>query len=215
MEDESNPWPSFVDTFSTVLCIFIFLMLVFALNNMLVMYDNSIKVYKTSGAENINSKTKEIKDKKELINKPIKVDEIDKTKAIDERNFSGATEKTGKEKGIFDIADGQRVDMTATEKEFIITYYGRLRSFSEEDIKKLTAWLKEHGNNKLLIEMIVPQSDISYSDSLRLGYERGIILMKEIKIICPELDIDMSVNSGDSGVGGKAIITTVDKKVSE
>ncbi|ENV8078626.1 TPA: hypothetical protein ACITIQ_004537, partial [Salmonella enterica subsp. enterica serovar Saintpaul] len=23
MEDESNPWPSFVDTFSTVLCIFI------------------------------------------------------------------------------------------------------------------------------------------------------------------------------------------------
>ncbi|EPS4644810.1 TPA: hypothetical protein ACIO42_004473, partial [Salmonella enterica subsp. enterica serovar Enteritidis] len=27
MEDESNPWPSFVDTFSTVLCIFIFLML--------------------------------------------------------------------------------------------------------------------------------------------------------------------------------------------
>ncbi|ENV4835574.1 hypothetical protein ACFKFL_004597, partial [Salmonella enterica] len=26
MEDESNPWPSFVDTFSTVLCIFIFLM---------------------------------------------------------------------------------------------------------------------------------------------------------------------------------------------
>ncbi|ENT4508233.1 TPA: hypothetical protein ACITO3_004476, partial [Salmonella enterica subsp. enterica serovar Aberdeen] len=24
MEDESNPWPSFVDTFSTVLCIFIF-----------------------------------------------------------------------------------------------------------------------------------------------------------------------------------------------
>ncbi|EGP8272546.1 hypothetical protein I0N90_004318, partial [Salmonella enterica] len=142
-------------------------------------------------------------------------DEIDKTKAIDERNFSGATEKTGKEKGIFDIADGQRVDMTATEKEFIITYYGRLRSFSEEDIKKLTAWLKEHENNKLLIEMIVPQSDISYSDSLRLGYERGIILMKEIKIICPELDIDMSVNSGDSGVGGKAIITTVDKKVSE
>lgn len=36
--------------------------------------------------------------------------------------------------------------------------------------------------------------------------------MKEIKIICPELDIDMSV---DSGVGGKAIITTVDKKVSQ
>ncbi len=54
MEDESNPWPSFVDTFSTVLCIFIFLMLVFALNNMIIMYDNSIKVYKA----NIENKTK-------------------------------------------------------------------------------------------------------------------------------------------------------------
>nr|WP_275888141.1 hypothetical protein [Salmonella enterica] len=67
MEDEGNPWPSFVDTFSTVLCIFIFLMLVFALNNMLIMYDNSIKVYKTSNAENINPNAKEIKDEKEVI----------------------------------------------------------------------------------------------------------------------------------------------------
>ncbi|RIQ10313.1 hypothetical protein DLN06_28245, partial [Salmonella enterica subsp. enterica serovar Newport str. CFSAN000835] len=84
MEDEGNPWPSFVDTFSTVLCIFIFLMLVFALNNMLIMYDNSIKVYKTSNAENINPNAKEIKDEKEVINESTKVDEIDKTKAIDE-----------------------------------------------------------------------------------------------------------------------------------
>ncbi|SUG51681.1 Putative inner membrane or exported protein [Salmonella enterica subsp. arizonae] len=66
MEDESNPWPSFVDTFSTVLCIFIFLMLVFALNNMLVMYDNSIKVYKTSGAEISTLRLKKLRIKKNL-----------------------------------------------------------------------------------------------------------------------------------------------------
>lgn len=46
MEDESNPWPSFVDTFSTVLCIFIFLMLVFALNNMILCMTTQLKFIK-------------------------------------------------------------------------------------------------------------------------------------------------------------------------
>ncbi|MHC0471487.1 hypothetical protein ACYF6Y_22960, partial [Citrobacter sp. EBS8] len=39
------PWPTFVDAFSTVLCIFIFLMLVFVLNSMLIMYESSKKRY--------------------------------------------------------------------------------------------------------------------------------------------------------------------------
>ncbi|HDR2787290.1 TPA: hypothetical protein QCJ61_001297 [Enterobacter asburiae] len=43
--EESNPWPTFVDAFSTVLCIFIFLMLVFVLNSMLIMYESSKKSY--------------------------------------------------------------------------------------------------------------------------------------------------------------------------
>ncbi|MBS6075454.1 MAG: hypothetical protein KIB03_11300 [Citrobacter freundii] len=43
--EESNPWPTFVDAFSTVLCIFIFLMLVFVLNSMLIMYESSKKRY--------------------------------------------------------------------------------------------------------------------------------------------------------------------------
>lgn len=42
MEEESNPWPSFVDTFSSMLCIFIFIMLIFLLNNMLVVYESAI-----------------------------------------------------------------------------------------------------------------------------------------------------------------------------
>ncbi|EHP0831536.1 TPA: SPI-4 type I secretion system auxiliary protein SiiA, partial [Salmonella enterica subsp. enterica serovar Enteritidis] len=53
------------------------------------------------------------------------------------------------------------------------------------------------------------------SDSLRLGYERGIILMKEIKKIYPDVVIDMSVNSAASSTTSKAIITTINKKVSE
>lgn len=60
--------------------------------------------------------------------------------------------------------------------------------------------------------MVIPQADISFSDSLRLGYERGIILMKEIKKIYPDVVIDMSVNSAASSTTSKAIITTINKR---
>ncbi|EAM9956738.1 hypothetical protein D5S65_23535, partial [Salmonella enterica] len=88
-------------------------------------------------------------------------------------------------------------------------------SFSEEDTHKIEAWLEDKINSNLLIEMVIPQADISFSDSLRLGYERGIILMKEIKKIYPDVVIDMSVNSAASSTTSKAIITTINKKVSE
>ncbi|ENN9021371.1 hypothetical protein ACAO31_001537 [Salmonella enterica] len=185
MEDESNPWPSFVDTFSTVLCIFIFLMLVFALNNMIIMYDNS----------NPN----------EIVNKEVNTQDVS----------DGMTTMSGKEVGVYDIADGQKIDITSTKNELVITYHGRLRSFSEEDTHKIKAWLEDKINSNLLIEMVIPQADISFSDSLRLGYERGIILMKEIKKIYPDVVIDMSVNSAASSTTSKAIITTINKKVSE
>ncbi len=210
MEDESNPWPSFVDTFSTVLCIFIFLMLVFALNNMIIMYDNSIKVYKA----NIENKTKSTaqnngandnSNANEIVNKEVNTQDVS----------DGMTTMSGKEVGVYDIADGQKTDITSTKNELVITYHGRLRSFSEEDTHKIEAWVEDKTNSNLLIEMVIPQADISFSDSLRLGYERGIILMKEIKKIYPDVVIDMSVNSAASSTTSKAIITTINKKVSE
>ncbi|ECO4488978.1 hypothetical protein HT780_004878, partial [Salmonella enterica] len=206
MEDESNPWPSFVDTFSTVLCIFIFLMLVFALNNMLIMYDNSIKVYKT----NIEKTTKSAVQNSGA-NNSSNANEIVKNEVATKSTSDGITAMTGKEVGVYDIADGQKIDITSTKNELVITYRGRLRSFSEEDINKITAWLEDNGNSNLLIEMVIPQAELSFSDSLRLGYERGIILMKEIKKIYPDVVVDMSVNSAISSATSKAIITTINK----
>ncbi|EBH9040137.1 TPA: hypothetical protein N2G15_003827 [Salmonella enterica] len=210
MEDESNPWPSFVDTFSTVLCIFIFLMLVFALNNMLIMYDNSIKVYKTNIEKNTkptvqNSGANDKSNANEIANNEMNTQDVS----------DGMTTMSGKEVGVYDIADGQKIDITSTKNELIITYHGRLRSFSEEDTHKIETWLEDKINSNLLIEMVIPQADISFSDSLRLGYERGIILMKEIKKIYPDVVIDMSVNSAASSTTSKAIITAINKKVSE
>ncbi|MER3141116.1 SPI-4 type I secretion system auxiliary protein SiiA [Salmonella enterica] len=211
MEDESNPWPSFVDTFSTVLCIFIFLMLVFALNNMIIMYDNSIKVYKA----NIENKTKSTAQNNNGANDNSNANEIVNKEVNTQDVSDGMTTMSGKEVGVYDIADGQKTDITSTKNELVITYHGRLRSFSEEDTYKIKAWLEDKINSNLLIEMVIPQADISFSDSLRLGYERGIILMKEIKKIYPDVVIDMSVNSAASSTTSKAIITTINKKVSE
>ncbi|EHE1579074.1 hypothetical protein JNP76_003737, partial [Salmonella enterica] len=141
----------------------------------------------------------------EIVNKEVNTQDVS----------DGMTTMSGKEVGVYDIADGQKIDITSTKNELVITYNGRLRSFSEEDTHKIKAWLEDKINSNLLIEMVIPQADISFSDSLRLGYERGIILMKEIKKIYPDVVIDMSVNSAASSTTSKAIITTINKKVSE
>ncbi|MFK21430.1 hypothetical protein EEM15_22775, partial [Salmonella enterica] len=66
--EESNPWPTFVDAFSTVLSIFIFLTLLFILNSMVVMYESSQKVYAQFKAEvqqNSQSETVSVENKKQ------------------------------------------------------------------------------------------------------------------------------------------------------
>ncbi|EGY9080237.1 hypothetical protein JI643_004339, partial [Salmonella enterica] len=66
--EESNPWPTFVDAFSTVLSIFIFLTLLFILNSMVVMYASSQKVYAQFKAEvqqNSQSETVSVENKKQ------------------------------------------------------------------------------------------------------------------------------------------------------
>lgn len=188
MEDESNPWPSFVDTFSTVLCIFIFIMLVFVLNNMLVVYDSSIKSYKDIGHQS-GQKTK-------------KTGEESITDSGEGKDVS-----FGKDAGIFDIASEVGVEITASDKELTIIYHGKLDHPSKEDIAKITSWAKESQSEKFSMEIYSPQTKMSYSDSLRMGYERGIILMKEIKSVNPLLNFNMNVNTESNDSINKVVIT--------
>ncbi|CNK59865.1 Uncharacterised protein [Yersinia mollaretii] len=188
MEDESNPWPSFVDTFSTVLCIFIFIMLVFVLNNMLVVYDNSVKSY-----QNIENQSEQ------------------KTKKMDKESATDSDESKelsfGKDTGIFDIASELGVEITASDKELTIHYHEKLGQPSIEDVAKITSWIKESQSQKFSMEVYSPQSKMSYSDSLRIGYERGIILMKEIKSVNPSLNFNMNVNTESNDSRNKVVIT--------
>lgn len=190
MEDESNPWPSFVDTFSTVLCIFIFLMLVFALNNMLVVYDNSIKAYKNAVVEEDPTKKQDGATK----------DKLDVLEPSKDTSF-------GKDTGTFDIASGDSLEITASDKELTIIYPGKVSGYSMTDIEKVVSWVNENKSEQFNIEVYVPQLNMSYSDTLRVGYEQGIILMKEIKSSNPSLNFKLSVNTELADSVNKAVIT--------
>lgn len=72
----------------------------------------------------------------------------------------------GKEVGVYDIVDGQKIDIIFIKNEFVIMYYGRLRSFFEEDIYKIEVWLEDKINSNLLIEMVIFQVDIFFFDFL-------------------------------------------------
>lgn len=72
----------------------------------------------------------------------------------------------GKEVGVYDIVDGQKIDIMFIKNEFVIMYYGRLRSFLEEDIYKIEVWLEDKINSNLLIEMVIFQVDIFFFDFL-------------------------------------------------
>ncbi|WP_145519527.1 hypothetical protein [Yersinia mollaretii] len=188
MEDESNPWPSFVDTFSTVLCIFIFIMLVFVLNNMLVVYDSSIKLYKNNESE--SEQKQKNSDKESLVD-----------------SGEGNHVAFGKDAGIFDIASGVGVEITASDRELTIVYHETLGHPSKDDIARIMSWAKETHSERFSMEIYLPQSKISYSDSLRMGYERGIILMKEIKSVNPSLNFNMNVNTESADSRNKVVIT--------
>lgn len=194
MEDESNPWPGFVDTFSTMLCIFIFLMLVFVLNNMLVVYENSIKEYKNTVVEE----------------EPIKKQDIT------EKNTATATENakdasSGENVGIFDISSGGNVEITTSDKALTIIYHGRVSSYLKTDVQRIVSWASENKSEQFNIEIYVSQLNMSYSDTLRMGYERGIILMKEIKSSNPSLHFNMNVNTELTDSVNKVVITKENK----
>lgn len=165
-------------------------MLVFALNNMLVVYDNSIKAYKNSVVAGDPDKTQDgaTKDKPDVI-------EPSKDAFL------------GKDAGTFDIASGDNLEITISNKGLTIIYPGNVSSYSKTDIEKIVSWANENKSQQFGIEVYVPQLNMSYSDRLRLGYERGIILMKEIKSSNPSLNFNLSVNTELADAENKAVIT--------
>lgn len=191
VEEESNPWPSFVDTFSSVLCIFIFIMLIFVLNNMLIVYDNSMKSY------NVGKKSEQAA--------------VGSDATAAESNADGESSKKETayeaEIGSFDNPNEEKIDLTITDKALTILYHGKSKGYAKQEVLKIMDWLKKKDKQNFEIELFVSQSDISFSDSLRLAYERGIIFMQEIKSVSPDLILNISVNATSISLENKSVIT--------
>lgn len=205
MEEESNPWPSFVDTFSSVLCIFIFIMLIFVLNNMLIVYDSSTKSYnvdKKSDQQPVASVTTSSADQSSNNSSVEKAETSNLDGESKEKETAYAAEV-----GSFDVGNAEKINLTVTDKALTILYHGKLKGYPKQDILKIIEWLKKKRKKNFEIELFVSQSEISFSDSLRLAYERGITLMQEIKSLSPDFILNISVNVTSASLENKAVIT--------
>ncbi|WP_157791460.1 hypothetical protein [Candidatus Hamiltonella defensa] len=236
MEEESNPWPSFVDTFSSMLCIFIFIMLIFLLNNMLVVYESAIggegKVIYQKQSDSIElqqenslntlNKT-EVEDSiqkiqpgienghvntaqdKVLVNKKNTQNELSQIQIENENIVKGVPKQVKNRNN--DIAHNKdKTRVTITGNTLTIEYEGEVNTYLQEDITKMMNWIKSTKKNSFEIEIFIPKSKISFSDSLRLAYEKGLILMREIKSVDPSLMLNININTNSDSLENKVVI---------
>lgn len=236
MEEESNPWPSFVDTFSSMLCIFIFIMLIFLLNNMLVVYESAIggegKVIYQKQADLIESKQEnslnalnktQVKDSiqkiqpgienghvntaqdKVLVNKKNTQNELSQIQIENENIVKGVPKQVKNRNN--DIAHNKdKTRVTITGNTLTIEYEGEVNTYLKEDITKMMDWIKSTKHKIFEIEIFIPKSKISFSDSLRLAYDRGLILMREIKSVDPSVILSLNVNTTSDNLENKVVI---------
>lgn len=193
-KEENNPWPGFVDAFSCMLCIFIFIMLIFLLNNMLVVYESAIG----GAGRTVYQKSDDLL---ELTNENDLSD-------LPEIQTENTVEEKGKafEEGGTDIIYNNNILINMTEQSLTIEYEGNLKNYIKEDILKIIQWMKNRKNKNFEIEVFIAESNISFSDSLRLAYEKGIILMREIKSFDPGLILTLSINTHSTSLKNKAVI---------
>ncbi|ECJ6124119.1 hypothetical protein ACK1EQ_002941 [Salmonella enterica] len=177
--EESNPWPTFVDAFSTVLSIFIFLTLLFILNSMVVMYESSQKVYAQFKAEvqqNSQSETVSVENKKQ---------------------YSVSND------GVF-IKDTTNYSFVILSKDkAIISYDPNKWQISEDNLKQVIDWIGSESNVRIVA---TNGSNLPVSDEIKIAYERAILLAKSLEINKHELKLSIEVASGSDSNNGQVII---------
>lgn len=106
-----------------------------------------------------------------------------------------------------DIAHNKdKTRVTITGNTLTIEYEGEANTYLQEDITKMMDWIKSTNQKVFEIEIFIPKSEISFSDSLRLAYERGVILMREIKSVDPSVIFSLNVNTTSDSLENKAVI---------
>lgn len=177
--EESNPWPTFVDAFSTVLSIFIFLTLLFILNSMVVMYESSQKVYTQFKAEvqqNSQSETVSVENKKE---------------------YSVSKD------GVFIKDATNHSSLIFSKDKVIISYDPNKWQISENELKQIVDWI---GSEDHVSIVATNGNNLPVSDEIKIAYERAVLLAKSLEINKHELKLSIEVAPGSNSSNGQIII---------
>lgn len=232
--EESNPWPTFVDAFSTVLCIFIFLMLVFVLNSMLTMYESAKKhyvpetpsaTYTAKGLPEQKALPKPVESQKNMSKSAENVPENNSTDvaATGGKQSPAQNEEQKENQTVITLAqqagtpvqsangkfDVQKENPAYEIKgnQFIIHFKKMEQGYSPEIIDKLNEWLKADNKAASVNVYTNVEKSISVSDAMRLAYQRGIILLKIVKETEANQDVAISVINDAAVMNNSAVIT--------
>lgn len=235
--EESNPWPTFVDAFSTMLCIFIFLMLVFVLNSMLVMYESSKKSYTSvilqesvsSPTAASVSGTDDNKGSSSTIVQQQGVGEI----TANESQVSAIGSNTETSEGansedqrsdVIRLASNEsaaalrgenagKFDSEASTPSWEVKdnqFIVRFKSVEQAYPENVIAEMSKWLGQDKPVRISVYANitpSIAVSDAMRLAYGRGVILLKIIKEKYPSDEVSISVISDANTLSNTAVIT--------
>lgn len=236
-EDENaNPWPSFVDCFSIVICVFIFAIIIAIVNNLIITFDSSLKkrVEREAIVDEVPSGTAsqettrvfpdkskeentqdegthnkqggELASNKEAVNAQTKdeaeLSAADKSKEDNTQSegthnkqggelisnkeavnaqTKGEAELSGVDEGLFDVIQEDNIKIIENENKITISYQGTPGIISEKKSAQIITWIGKTGKKRFNVDVHISQRALPFSDALRLGYEQGIFLLKDVK----------------------------------
>lgn len=201
MTEKSNPRLGFVHTFYNIYYVY-FLMLIVMLNIMLIVYDSSLKIYQDGQGLQSNTLI-------DAVSSGIGIEDNLQSDMNTDQSISSMNQiNYGINKGNFDVtAVGNQ--LTLLDDVLFIKVKGNLAGFfyKDEDINRIIEWIESKKEQKINIEVNNSQVGIPLSDSLRLAYEQGILLMKSIKSYHSEIELNLNISSVTDNSESEIILT--------
>lgn len=201
MTEESNPRLGFIHTFYNIYYVY-FLMLIVMLNIMLIVYDSSLKIYQDGQGLQSNTLI-------DAVSSGIGIEDNLQSDMNTDQSISSMNQiNYGINKGNFDVtAVGNQ--LTLLDDVLFIKVKGNLAGFfyKDEDINRIIEWIESKKEQKINIEVNNSQVGIPLSDSLRLAYEQGILLMKSIKSYHSEIELNLNISSVTDNSESEIILT--------
>lgn len=177
-EEEFNPWPPFVDVFSSVILVLLLLILVFIVNIAYYMQFNS-KVNSTATTKSVTNNLEKGQDPTELVTIKKNIIQVE-SKTSNQSMFKG-----GKSEGNAISSDTKDKEYTqdakATKGELIISYSGKELFVTGPTKSKVKSFASKHKSSTLTLEVANPTNIISSTLRKQISIGRMITIKNIIK----------------------------------